>query len=277
MMNNFIKTEHKIGKYHRINRVTGYRIGDAFSGKLHYDPCYTMVYFKKAKGEIRIDGRCYEISDGDVILLNCSEIHCADFDPSVYSDRITVYISKDIASLFSVDESSMFSAFYKKMNKIPRDNAKSYGIAALLEEMSEYADKSDDSSTVLAECKIAEAVLLLEKAQSPQRADIKNEAVRCALEFINSDCVSIRDCDTIAERAHISKYHLSRLFKEHVGVSMWDYVIFKRLLVFNDEVRKGVRLEDAAYNAGFTNYSNFYRLYKKHMNITPKEFKDTLV
>ena len=31
--------------------------------------------------------------------------------------------------------------------------------------------------------------------------------------------------------------------------------------------------EEAAYRVGFTNYSNFFRLYKKYMGLTPLEFK----
>ena len=48
------------------------------------------------------------------------------------------------------------------------------------------------------------------------------------------------------------------------------------LLMFNNALSDHVSLETAAYSVGFTNYSNFYRLYKKYMGLTPLEFKQQM-
>lgn len=45
---------------------------------------------------------------------------------------------------------------------------------------------------------------------------------------------------------------------------------------FHALVRNGHSIEDASWQAGFANYSNFFRLYKKHTGMTPIQFKKQL-
>ena len=48
----------------------------------------------------------------------------------------------------------------------------------------------------------------------------------------------------------------------------------RKLDVFH--YRRNECVLSVAYSVGFTNYSNFYRLYKKYMGITPLEFKQQM-
>ncbi len=74
----------------------------------------------------------------------------------------------------------------------------------------------------------------------------------------------------------IDKSYMSHLFKEHVGIPIWSYVIFRRISFFNGLVRDGIAIDEASRTAGFNHYSNFFILYKKHMGITPMEYKRQL-
>ena len=44
----------------------------------------------------------------------------------------------------------------------------------------------------------------------------------------------------------------------------------------NDLIRRGDPVTDACFASGFKNYSNFFRLYKKHTGMTPQEFKNSI-
>jgi len=70
--------------------------------------------------------------------------------------------------------------------------------------------------------------------------------------------------------------YLSHLFKDRVGMSLWNYVILRRLHRFNDLLQNGCSIEQACYEVGFQNYANFFRLYKKHMGLTPTQYKKQL-
>ena len=111
---------------------------------------------------------------------------------------------------------------------------------------------------------------------SPSVPQTKHPLILRVIEYIEENLTTVACCEEIASRFFISRYRLEHLFKECVDISLWDYVIIKRLLHFNTVVRSGRSIKEAAYASGFKNYSNFYRLYKKHMNHTPTEFKQQI-
>ena len=96
------------------------------------------------------------------------------------------------------------------------------------------------------------------------------------LVYINQHYKGDISITVIAEKFGIHKSYLSHLFTQNVGMSLWNYVILRRINAFNDLLRKGLSIEEAAYQVGFQNYSNFFRLYKKHTGMTPMQFKKQL-
>ena len=82
--------------------------------------------------------------------------------------------------------------------------------------------------------------------------------------------------DGLAARACVSKYHLSREFKRHVGMGINEYLIALRLdracyLLQSSELPAGA----VAERCGFANYSNFYRLFKARMGTSPQAYRAT--
>ena len=81
--------------------------------------------------------------------------------------------------------------------------------------------------------------------------------------------------DELADRFFISKFHLSRVFKEQFGVSIHTYVRnlritkAKQMLRFTDK-----KLEDIGYRCGLGAPHYFSRIFKQVEGITPSEFRE---
>ena len=81
--------------------------------------------------------------------------------------------------------------------------------------------------------------------------------------------------DELADRFFISKFHLSRVFKEQFGVSIHTYVRnlritkAKQMLRFTDK-----KLEDIGYRCGLGAPHYFGRIFKQVEGITPSEFRE---
>lgn len=67
------------------------------------------------------------------------------------------------------------------------------------------------------------------------------------------------DAREIAERVHVSPRHLSRLFQQHLGISVRDYLEQLRLAVAEQRLQQGQRLEQAAVAAGFSSPRQLHR------------------
>ncbi|QIX95835.1 GlxA family transcriptional regulator [Cedecea sp. FDAARGOS_727] len=63
----------------------------------------------------------------------------------------------------------------------------------------------------------------------------------------------------IASRVHVSPRHLSRLFQQHLGISVRDYLEQLRLAVAEQRLLQGQRMEQAASAAGFSSPRQLHR------------------
>jgi transcriptional regulator GlxA family with amidase domain len=63
----------------------------------------------------------------------------------------------------------------------------------------------------------------------------------------------------IADRAHVTPRHLTRLFKQHLGVSVRDYLEQLRLALAEQRLLQGSGVEQAAQSAGFTSVRQLHR------------------
>jgi transcriptional regulator GlxA family with amidase domain len=63
----------------------------------------------------------------------------------------------------------------------------------------------------------------------------------------------------IANQAHVTPRHLTRLFKQHLGVSVRDYLEQLRLALAEQRLLQGSGVEQAAQSAGFTSARQLHR------------------
>ena len=150
------------------------------------------------------------------------------------------------------------------------------GVDRDLERLFELAKNDDDTSNALGLCLVVQILAKINGTVSPSR-EASLTFTDKVLEYINESFTRPITCEDISERFHINKFHLERVFKQSVGISLWDYVINRRIIYCNKLMRQGYSVKEASFLSGFNNYSNFYRLYKKHTGITPIQYKKNAV
>ena len=249
---------------------------------LHHDESPCLVYFKHGSGEAKLEGRRYEITEGAVFLVSPYELHRFSIREEGKHERFALYIREGLLSRFPGADALLAPIIGRKKgygNLISAEAVKAYGLDLLFEQIHAKACLGTPKGEALAACKIIELLSVLgeltanEEQSAPSTHGSKMSEV---LRYLDEAYLEIRSLDEVASRFFLSKYHLCRAFKESTGMSLWDYVIWRRLLHFNECTKTGESLEDACRAAGFVNYSNFYRLYRKHFGITPRQFRAKL-
>lgn len=248
----------------------------------HHDTEITVTYLKQCSGSIKIEGNHYNLSQGNIVLLNPDELHCFLLDDNLSHERITVSVSPTILNNFSSEAD--FKTLYNRKsglnNLIPADLVKKYHLDEIFNTLLSSKSKKDLISEILNVCKIIELLSkiteILVSTPCTKPSVLADKSVNEILNYLNSNFLNHITVDSVAEHFFVSKYHLCRFFKEKVGVTLWNYVTMRRLLYFNELIKQNYSLETACYKSGFNNYSNFFRLYKKYMDITPLEFKRQL-
>lgn len=90
--------------------------------------------------------------------------------------------------------------------------------------------------------------------------------------FINDNLTEDLSLDFLANEFYISKYYLSRKFKEFTGLSLYQYIMKKRLLLARDMLRNGASVMNACFLCGFNDYSNFFRAFKREFGYPPSSY-----
>ena len=82
--------------------------------------------------------------------------------------------------------------------------------------------------------------------------------------------ISIQD---LAKQFYVSSSTVSHLFKQKMGISFYRYVTQRRLIAAKSLIEKGLLLEDVGSQAGFSDYSSFYRAFKQEYGISPRQYR----
>jgi len=67
-----------------------------------------------------------------------------------------------------------------------------------------------------------------------------------------------------------SEYHFSRLFKCHMGISVMEYVRKRKLIKASDEILKGEKIINVAFNSGYLSHSGFAKAFKQEFGFSPE-------
>ncbi len=85
-----------------------------------------------------------------------------------------------------------------------------------------------------------------------------------ALDIIDQRYAENLSVESIAKMLYVSPSTLAHKFSKEVNISIYQYIIKKRLSVANKFIKNGVPPTKASLESGFNDYSCFYRLYKKY-------------
>ncbi|VTQ56512.1 DJ-1/PfpI family protein [Campylobacter jejuni] len=84
-------------------------------------------------------------------------------------------------------------------------------------------------------------------------------AVHRAQNLMAAEPESAWQVEDVAAKAHISGRHLTRLFRQHLGISVRDYHEQLRIAVAQQRLQQGAGIEKAALAAGFSSARQFRR------------------
>ena len=124
--------------------------------------------------------------------------------------------------------------------------------------------------------KICHAIIrmILDIKRPEDRVQLRMQIDR-VIQFLHAHFSQKLTVDVMAEQAHLSPSHFSRLFKEETGVTPGDYLMRLRLNKAKQMLMQGEkRVIEVALDCGFSSPSHFSTAFQQQYQTTPKKFMD---
>lgn len=240
-----------------------------FARHCHND--YELLYVVRGEGEYIVEGAEYPLRPNTLILIRPLEFHYFRPDGNHVYERYVINFAKGAlvdgaTELPLLDESREGYGVYLSSDAVTPN------IGAALEQMRAMLDRCPQSlrGTVL-RVELTRVMLLISELNY-DIPDIREKSlIAQVIDYINRKISDELTLDLIASRFYISKYYLCHAFREHTGVSVFQYISNKRVSMAEQLLARGEKAADAAFHVGFRDYSSFYRAYCKRIGHPPTE------
>ena len=158
------------------------------------------------------------------------------------------------------------------------DNAASSGILPnmLTDGSSEMFEITEKTSVEEARAKTLQLCLSCLGVKQSRNRKRNHQLVQTAKKYIDQHfCEPNLSLGTVADAIKTSSSYLSKMFKSSEGVSFVEYLNNKRVAYAKEQLRSSnLGIKEIATNSGFLSEQNFFRVFKRIVNTTPKQYRD---
>ena len=82
--------------------------------------------------------------------------------------------------------------------------------------------------------------------------------------------------ESIANEFHVNSVYMNRIFKQQTGDSVHATLLKYRLNIAMTALRtENISVQEIAYMVGFTDHIHFSKIFKKHVGVSPKQFRNS--
>ena len=122
--------------------------------------------------------------------------------------------------------------------------------------------------------------IILEAAQQTAPDDMSpipvNPMMHQVLIYINDHCTEPMTLKRLSERFGLSASTLSHEFRRYIHHSVYDYILYRRIMLAKRMLFGSAPIAEIAYRCGFGDYSNFLRAFRKMNGLSPNSYRQQM-
>lgn len=256
---------------------------DLTSVSSHAHDYYEFYIFLEGHMTLYIQNTSYRLQNGDMVLVPPHTPHRAVIhDAQVPYRRFVFWISTDYCNqLIQLSSDYGYLMQHVLLTKKYVHHYDPVAFQALqskaLRLIEELQTSRFGKQAKLAIC-VSDLVLHLNRSvyemEHPAAGQIPKSLYQNLLDYIETHLTEPLSLDQLAGNFYVSKYYISHLFKENLGLSVHQYILKKRLSMCRDALLTNTTISDIYLLYGFKDYSSFFRAFKKAYGLSPKEYRE---
>lgn len=219
----------------------------------HRHGCYELIYYHSGEGSVSIGDASFPYCAGTFTIIppmtwhtESHTTHCRlSFIGFICGDELSHIcgVHSDIEAHPTAD---LMRCFFEEVR------GKAYGYEALLSD-------------------IVRKILIMTFRRTTTVPNVSTDRILYAVNYINEYFNTRIDMKQLAAMCGYGYDYFHHLFRNRTGVSPTNYLIRRRLLSAAKLLCEGVSCTDAAYRCGFSNSSQFSRMFRSQYGFPPSE------
>ncbi|MEG1126363.1 MAG: AraC family transcriptional regulator [Oscillospiraceae bacterium] len=239
----------------------------------HQHTFLEIIYILDGKGIVEIGEKQYPVTSGDIVVYNAATAHFEEsstetpmearfvaFDNLQLKDLpVNCIVPPNGECIFKAEKYSdtIVSLFDIIKNEISSKNEF-------------YIEIAKNASRTL----LMYFFRIINQTLNNAAFLNKGNALNGVLPYIDKNFLNDISLEDIAEKCFVSKYYLSHLFTETLGMSVGQYIKNKKIELAKTYLSENIRsIEDIAARCGFNDINYFGRAFKKATSMTPSNYR----
>lgn len=255
--------------------------------EFHSHPQYEIYYFHRGDCKFLIHHNIYHLKPEDIIIMNGLTAHRANPSRQELYERSVVHFSPKwiLPAIEALPMDGLLSPFEEMNNYIlrGRDTGERQIILDCIQKIDQITKTENFKPEVESELQVLLITLLIQifklsKKENEKLTEQKSEKmlhVEEIAKYIQRNYKHKITLDNLSAEVNLSKFYLSRIFKEVTGTTVMDYVMTCRLnqAKYEVEMSPNKTLQEVARDAGFESPAHFSRLFKERLGMTPSQYR----
>lgn len=228
----------------------------------------------------------YHMIKGKGVFIKSDVFHRIEYlNPDIY-ERITIHIKEDFFATLNSTQTNLSQmlqstshgnyVIFDMPEELMEDFIKK---SHVLEKALRYEQYGDDllATSVLCDLLIQLNRLILNGYQSTAPDAFMPPLVTGLISYIHENPRRDLSVEALALVFHHNGHYISRRFKEAMGISLQQYIIYTRLDTAKQYIAAGYPLMQVCFQSGFHDYSNFAKTFSKYLGISPKKYQQQVL
>lgn len=247
----------------------------------HFHTFYELCILLCPHATHFVEGKPYELQTFDIIGIAPNVLHRTQYPVGDPCKRLIIQFNlpKNINGL-SNEYEQLMGLFHRDVPIFRFDPEMQKKIFSKLNGIFQLADKTDSMRDMIIHLKFIEFLTLLFLNQENNK--YANQTEMTAMEkkiysitsFIHAHYSEDLSLEFLAQKFYISSCYLSHQFKDVTGFTVTDYIQMTRVRnVQSLLVGTQIPITEAAAACGFSSFSQFNRVFRKHIGLSPSQYR----
>lgn len=238
---------------------------------------YEILIVRAGSGSVIVRDRLFAMRPGAVYFINGMDTHCTvPENPEEYYRGKIIISGKFIDQIAEMmDGTALLEDLFHKNGGtcvLPDETTAAY-IDAEFSEISRTISEDSIYTKIGVAAGIMNILCAGHEKREEQTLTLDNRVSKI-LEYINENLSWSISLDEICAQFHMSRYYLCHMFKKTVGMTVFEYILSRRLSIARKYLLgTDMTLSQIANTAGFSSFSYFSKIFREYEGMTPSKFR----